>query len=127
MGQADKKPSAVVLVVEDEPLIRMDAVDLVSDAGLQAIEARTAEEALERLEKRKDISILFTDIEMPGAMNGVGLAKVVLRKWPHIKVIVTSGKFRANELDPPQRVAFYTKPFNRKKTSETLLRLATAS
>src|SRR3712207_5427850 len=85
----------VVLVVEDEPLIRMHAAILLEDEGFEVIEAATARAALAILEKRDgDAAALFTDVDMPGDMNGLELAGIVYSRWPHIALVVTSGVVR---------------------------------
>ena len=71
-----------VLVVEDEMVLRMKAIDIVEDAGFTAIEAVNADEAMTILESRSDISLLFTDIQMPGSLDGLKLAHAVHRRWP---------------------------------------------
>ncbi|TCR63457.1 response regulator [Bosea sp. BK604] len=82
----------VVLVVEDQPLLRMDAVDFIEDAGFDTIEAgHNADEAIAILKTRDDVAILFTDIEMPGSMNGVKLAHAVRLGWPLVIIVVVSG------------------------------------
>jgi DNA-binding NtrC family response regulator len=85
-------PGAVVLVVEDEFLIRENTAEFVRMAGFEPIEARNADEALKILESRSDIRIVFTDINMPGSIDGLKLAHAVRGRWPPIKVIVTSGR-----------------------------------
>ena len=77
----------IVLVVEDEMVLRMRAVDIVQDAGFVPIEAVSADEALKILESRDDISLLFTDIQMPGSMDGLQLAHATHSRWPHIKIV----------------------------------------
>jgi CheY-like chemotaxis protein len=72
----------VVLVVEDEPFVRMDAVDIVEEAGFIAAEATNADEAMRILETNPDIRIVFTDIDMPGSMDGIKLAFAVCDRWP---------------------------------------------
>ena len=86
------KALPVVLVVEDDPLLRMLAVEVVEEAGFIAIEARDADEAVILLESRTDIALLFTDINMPGSMDGLKLAHAVRDRWPPIKILVVSGK-----------------------------------
>ena len=81
-----------VLVVEDEMLLRMRAVDIVEDAGFTSLEAVNADDALALLESRSDIDLLFTDIQMPGTMNGLKLAHAVHERWPAIKIILVSGQ-----------------------------------
>src|SRR4029079_550967 len=82
---------ATVLVVEDESLIRMDIVDCLEEAGFLIAEASNADEAINILQSRADIRLVFTDIHMPGSMDGLKLAAFVRKRWPPIKIIVTSG------------------------------------
>lgn len=105
----DISPS-VVLVVEDELMLRMRAVDIVQDAGFESIEAISADEAIQILESRDDISCLFTDIQMPGSMDGLKLAHVTHVRWPHIKIILVSGQIAVTETDKPQDSRFFPKP-----------------
>jgi CheY-like chemotaxis protein len=97
---------AVVLVVEDEMLLRMRAVDIVEDAGYTSVEAVDADEAFAILESRSDIALLFTDIQMPGSMDGLGLAHSVHDRWPPIKIILVSGQVKATAIDIPPRAGF---------------------
>jgi CheY-like chemotaxis protein len=100
-----------VLVVEDEFLSRLHAVNLVEDAGYKAIEASNSEEAIAILEARKDIRIVFTDVDMPGTMDGVKLAHAISTRWPPIELIVTSGHFNLSDADMPERGRFFSKPY----------------
>src|SRR4051812_50008510 len=86
------KPAPVILVVEDDALLRLDAVELVKEAGLIAVEAANADEAILILECRADITVIFTDIDMPGSMDGLKLAHAVRHRWPPVKIIIVSGK-----------------------------------
>jgi two-component sensor histidine kinase/FixJ family two-component response regulator len=99
-----------VLVVEDEMVLRMRAVDIVEDAGFKAIEAVNADEALSILESRSDISLLFSDIQMPGTMDGLKLAHAVHDRWPSIKIILVSGQVRPLDEDKPPDSRFFGKP-----------------
>jgi two-component system, response regulator PdtaR len=101
----------VVLVVEDEPLLRLLAVEVVEEAGFIAIEARDADEAVVLLESRRDITLLFTDINMPGSMDGLKLAHAVRDRWPPIKILVVSGKHRLQPSDLPSNSWFVGKPY----------------
>src|SRR2546421_12468776 len=101
---------AVVLVVEDEMLLRMRAVDMVEDAGFTPIEAVDADEAVVILESRSDIALLFTDIQMPGSMDGLKLAHAVHERWPPIKIILVSGQLKLANLDIPVDSCFFGKP-----------------
>src|ERR1700748_1340895 len=90
-----------VLVVEDEMVLRMRAVEIVRDAGFTAIEAINADEALTILESRSDISLLFSDVQMPGSMDGLKLAYAVHERWPSIKIILVSGQVQLSDADKP--------------------------
>ncbi len=101
---------ANVLVVEDEMVLRMRAVDIVEDAGFTAVEAVNADEAISILEARSDISLLFTDIQMPGSMDGLKLAHAVHDRWPAIKIILVSGQMNPSEAERPADSRFFGKP-----------------
>jgi CheY-like chemotaxis protein len=105
---------AVVLVVEDELLLRVRAVDMVEDAGFTSVEAVDADEAVAILESRSDISLLFTDIQMPGTMDGLKLAHAVHQRWPWIKIILVSGQLQLPDLDIPDESCFFGKPLEGK-------------
>lgn len=113
--------SAVVLIVEDDPIIRMDAVMMIEDAGLDVIEAANADEAIAILETRPGIRVLFTDIEMPGSMDGLKLARAVRDRWPPVAIIVTSGHIRPKPEDLPRDVTFIPKPYPEAKVLEAVL------
>lgn len=112
MGQYNQPSLKAVLVVEDEPLLRMMAMDLVREGGFEAVEARDADEAISILERRGDITIVFTDIDMPGSMNGLRLAAAVRDRWPPIEIILTSGHFRLDDSSIPARTVFLPKPYD---------------
>src|ERR1700704_6553691 len=111
-------PSAAlpaVLVVEDEMLLRMRAVDMVEDAGFTAVQAINADDALAILESRSDIELLFTDIQMPGSMDGLELAYAVHERWPLIKIILVSGQLTLTDAEKPVDSRFFGKPLNVKQ------------
>jgi two-component sensor histidine kinase/CheY-like chemotaxis protein len=101
-----------VLIVEDEMILRMRAVDIVEDAGFTPIEAVNADDALAILESRSDIEMLFTDIQMPGSMDGLKLAHAVRERWPKIKIILVSGQLTLTDADKPVDSRFYGKPLD---------------
>lgn len=105
-------PRPVVLVVEDEPFIRMNAVAMIEEAGYDVVEASNANEAIAILEARTDIRIVFTDVEMPGSMDGLKLARHIRKRWPPIQLIVTSGRYRIDDADLPLRGKFVPKPYD---------------
>lgn len=99
----------LVLVVEDDPLVRLDMALALSDAGFAVIEVPDAGEALEVLETRHTVGVVFTDVEMPGALDGLDLARIIAERWPEIAVLVTSGHRRAEAIDPRR---FFPKPYD---------------
>jgi len=103
---------AVVLVVEDEMLLRMRAVDMVEDAGYTSIEAVDADQAVAILEARSDVALMLTDIQMPGSMDGLKLAHAVHRRWPPIKIILVSGQLKMANIDIPLDSRFFGKPLD---------------
>ena len=109
-----------VLVVEDDPLLRMVAVDLVTDMGFPVYEAGGADEAIVVLERRSDIGALFTDVNMPGTMDGLELAQCVRRRWPSIGLIVTSGRPQSPGRGIPPGSVFLSKPYRGAQLERTL-------
>jgi CheY-like chemotaxis protein len=113
-----------VLVVEDEFFSRFHAVDLVEAAGYRAIEASNADEAIAILEMRKDIRIVFTDIDMPGSMDGLKLAHAIRKRWPPIELILTSGHFDVGDDEMPERGQFFAKPYRDQEVISALRHFA---
>ncbi len=111
MGLAEPR-RPVVLVVEDDYLLRLDAADMIKAADFEVIEAANADEAIAILESRNDIAVIFPDIQMPGSMDGLRLARAVRGRWPPIKIITTSGQRIIEELDLPEGGRFLPKPYN---------------
>jgi CheY-like chemotaxis protein len=120
-----KRP--VVLVVEDEFLLRMDAADAIGAAGFEVIEAANADEAIEVLETRSDITVVFTDIQMPGSMDGLKLARAVRGRWPPIKIIATSGRLNVGEIDLPEGGRFLPKPYSPAQVTGVLRELTVSA
>jgi CheY-like chemotaxis protein len=120
-----KRP--VVLVVEDEFLLRMDAADAIGAAGFEVIEAANADEAIEVLETRSDITVVFTDIQMPGSMDGLKLARAVRGRWPPIKIIATSGRLNVGEMDLPEGGRFLPKPYSPAQVTGVLRELTVSA
>jgi CheY-like chemotaxis protein len=105
------EPRMVVLVVEDQTLVRMFMTDFLDEAGFKVFEAVNADEALTVLEARPDVQAVVTDIEMPGSMNGLVLAKVIQERWPGVGVVISSGRSRPGPDDLSEKVAFLAKPY----------------
>ncbi|WOI56094.1 response regulator [Palleronia sp. LCG004] len=110
----------VVLVVEDEPILRMCAVDIVEDAGFEALEAADAQQAIDILEHRPDIRIVFSDIDMPGGIDGVTLAAAIRDRWPPIGIILTSGYLMPDMRILPGQAVFFSKPYMPEKIAQAL-------
>ncbi len=100
----------MVLVVEDEALVRLTICEGLASEGYEVLSAATADEAIEILESRNDISTVFTDVEMPGSMDGLKLAAAVRDRWPPINIVVTSGKSRPGNTQP-RNIQFIGKPY----------------
>jgi len=123
----DKDPGrskGLVLVVEDEPLVRMFAIHFVEDAGFEVVEAADADQAVAILEARSDIRIMFTDIDMPGSMDGMKLARAVRDRWPPIEIIIVSGHRRPVDDELPARAVFFPKPYDVDAVTAELNRMA---
>jgi CheY-like chemotaxis protein len=108
----DDGNAAVVLVVEDETLVRLLANDILSEAGYRVLEAHDGQEALTVLEVHDDVRALFSDVNMPN-VDGLSLAKIVAERWPHIAVVIASGVAEA-----PEGFRFLRKPY----TAEAVVR-----
>jgi CheY-like chemotaxis protein len=124
MISSDAAAKAVILVVEDEHLLRFMAVDFILEAGFDVVEAANADEAIRILEARTDIHIVFTDIHMPGSMDGMKLAAFVRDRWPPIELIVTSARYAMELIDLPERAVFLPKPYDYREVVAMLNRLA---
>src|SRR5260370_27369392 len=111
MGLAQSR-RPVVLMVEDEFVLRKEAVDMIAAAGFEVVEAGNADEAIDILEARRDITVVFTDIQMPGSMDGLKLARAVRGRWPPIKIVATSGQGDLREMDLPEGGRFLRKPYS---------------
>jgi CheY-like chemotaxis protein len=116
-----------VLVVEDEPIIRMDVVSQLEDAGFDVFEAPDADRAIEILEANSAIRILFTDIDMPGSMDGLKLAAAVRDRWPPIRIVVASGLRKINIDALPDDSRFFSKPYNVNEIAAAMRSMVQAS
>ena len=111
---------STVLVVEDDEILRTCTANVVADAGFTPVEAANADEAFAILENRSVIALLFTDIQMPGSMDGLDLARTVHERWPAIKIILVSGRAELSERKRPVNSRFFQKPFAMKQMIEGL-------
>lgn len=103
---------AVVLIVEDSPIIRLGATELVRSAGYEALEARNADEAIRLLESRADIDLVFTDVQMPGTMDGIRLSHYIRDRWPPVRIMLASGMDILEESSLPEGSRFFAKPYS---------------
>lgn len=109
-----------VLVVEDEPITRMDVVDQLEEAGFKVFEAADADGAIKILEANAAIRVLFTDVDMPGSMDGLKLAAAVRDRWPPIRIVVASGLRKVNLDALPRESRFFSKPYNVNEVAATM-------
>ena len=107
---AELAAKPVVLVVEDEVLVRIVQVDILREAGFRVAEAQDADEAFEMLRSRSEIVIVLTDVDMPGSLNGFEFARLVKQGWPEVGVLVISGKTQPGPGDLPPGTGFVQKP-----------------
>jgi CheY-like chemotaxis protein len=110
----------VVLVVEDEAIIRMNIVQVAEDSGYEILEAANADEAIQILQSRNDIRVVFTDVGMPGSMDGLRLARFIKDRWPPIQLVVTSGRDVSNHPDFPANGQFIGKPYQNRQVTAVL-------
>jgi CheY-like chemotaxis protein len=111
MSKMDHDRNPVVLVVEDESLVRVIALAIIEESGFEAIAACNADEAIHELETRSDITAVFTDVQMPGPMDGLKLVQVIRDRWPPVALLVTSGKTPVTASDLPKGARFLPKPY----------------
>lgn len=112
-----------VLVIEDEPVMRLMALDLVEDAGFEALEARGADDAVRILEARPDIRLVFSDIDLGAGEDGLRLVHAIRDRWPPVEIIMTSGKVKPEPEDLPARGVFFEKPYRCEEVSAAMRRL----
>jgi CheY-like chemotaxis protein len=117
----------VVLIVEDEELLRLNAAEMVAAAGFEVVEAANADDAIDILEARRDITVVFTDVQMPGSMDGLKLARAVRGRWPPIKIVATSGLVNVGENDLPEGGRFLAKPYSPEAIAGVLRELTGAA
>jgi CheY-like chemotaxis protein len=113
-----------VLVVEDEPIIRLGMVSSIEDAGYTVIEAANADEAIVRLSEDAEVRVVVTDVDMPGSMDGIRLAHYVRRRWPPIHLLVISGKVGVRPGELPDGARFMSKPYQEPQLIQTIGSLA---
>ncbi len=119
--------SDVVLLVEDDPLVRLVAADLLSDAGFRVVEAETADAAIGVLEARDDIRVVVTDVRMPGKRTGLDLAEDVRNRWPGTPVLITSGYLPPSPRPMLRGASFLAKPYDVEELVQRVRRMVKAA
>ncbi|KFC68046.1 CheY receiver-like response regulator [Devosia sp. LC5] len=109
-----------ILVVEDEPLVAMSIAAHLRDEGFVVQEAANADEAIAILEQDARVRLIFTDIDMPGSMDGLKLAAAVRDRWPPVHIIVTSGQRPIAADDLPDGSMFFAKPYHHAEIANSM-------
>ena len=112
-----------ILVVDDEPLIRMNLADFFEDEGYEVHDAGNADAAIAILATNPTIRIVLTDVQMPGSMDGVKLAHYIHERYPPTLLVVASGAVKLKEIDLPEHTMFVAKPFDPRFLLEEIERL----
>jgi CheY-like chemotaxis protein len=121
---SENQSAPYALVVDDDALILMDASDILQDAGFQPLEAMNVADAIEQLEGHHDeITLLFTDVQMPGGRDGFDLAREAAQRWPDVKILVASGNIQPKAGELPDGAIFIEKPFSAEIIHQRLLEL----
>lgn len=122
-SSAPRPPDAkkrVVLVIEDEPVLRIEISDMLQEEGLEVVEATNVENAIHILETRPDIRIVYMDLDMPNGVDGVKIAAAIRDRWPPIEIVLTASRIDSARLQLPVRAKFFPKPFNRARVIEAV-------
>ncbi|WP_426260513.1 response regulator [Sphingomonas sp. DC1100-1] len=114
-------------MVEDEPILRMDAIGMVEKAGFEAVEAMSSADAIRLLEERLDIRLVYMDLDMPRSRKGIEIAAAIRKRWPPIEIILTAAYFTRDSVLLPERTEFYPKPINRDEIVDAMRRLVNRS
>ena len=123
MASYSRDKPTTVLIVEDEALLRLELVSRLAEMGLIVLVADGADKAIQLLEAHREISVLFTDIRMAGSMDGVRLAHEAFRRWPPIRIIVTSGLTAVDLLTLPDDSIFLPKPYPPEELEDALIHM----
>ncbi len=125
MGQSQPIERLPVLVIEDEPVLRGEILDLVEHAGFSPVEATSVADAIRILEERMDIRIVYMDLDMPRSIKGIEIAATIRDRWPPIEIILTAAFFEEADITMPARAEFYPKPIQRDQIVAAMRRMTT--
>lgn len=123
MGQVQPIDRLPVLIVEDEPVLRGEILDLVEGAGFEPVEVTSVPDAIRTLEERADIRIVYMDLDMPRSIKGIEVAAAIRNRWPPIEIILTAAFFEEADLTLPTRAEFYPKPIQRDRIVAAMRRM----
>ena len=123
MGQSQPINRQPVLVIEDEPVLRLYVLDVVEEAGFDPVEAASAGDAIRILEQRPDIRIVYMDLDMPHGVKGIEVAAAIRNRWPPIEIILTAAFFTRGNIELPERAEFYPKPIQRDQLISAMQRM----
>ena len=124
MGQSQPIGPLPVLIIEDQPVLRIEVADMVERAGFIPVEATSVDEAIRILETRTDIRIVYIDLDMPRGVKGIEIAAAIRNRWPPIEIILTAATFAKADLDLPVRAEFYSKPIHHGDVIAAMRRMA---
>lgn len=124
MGQSTPITRHPVLIIEDEPVLRIEATDMVERAGFEAVEATDVDDAIRILETRADIRIVYIDLDLPRGVKGIEIAATIRDRWPPIEIILTAASYAKADLDLPVRSEFYAKPIQHREIISAMHRMA---
>lgn len=111
---------AVILVIEDEPVLRLEIVDMLEDDGFEVVVATNVDNAIQILENRLDIRIVYIDLDMPRGVDGVKIAAAIRDRWPPIEIVLTASRVDGARVQLPVRSKFFPKPINRTSVIRTM-------
>ena len=124
MGQSQPISRLPVLVIEDEPVLRLYVLDIAEEAGFEPIEATSAADAIRILEQRPDIRIVYMDLDMPRGVRGIEIAAAIRDRWPPIEIILTAAFLTRGDIVLPERAEFHPKPIQREWMIGAMRRMA---
>ena len=124
MGLSNLADRLPVLVIEDEPVLRLYVLDMVEEAGFEPVAVTSVADAIRILEERPDILIVYMDLDMPGGVRGIEIAAAIRDRWPPIEIILTAAFLTRDDIDLPERAEFYPKPIQHDRLIGVIRRMS---